>query len=92
MYVQKTLNVKNASTGAKIPAFWIDYGHKMVAMLEALPPQHGAFVMNCNAHCQTGTAAAWGGHEIKGISMSQAVSAHALCTTAISCCLRNVRP
>ena len=27
----------------------------MVAALDALPAQHGAFVSNCPAHCQTGS-------------------------------------
>ena len=44
----------------------------MVAMLEALPPQHGVFVANCGAHCQTGTAEAWTGRQIDGVAMGKA--------------------
>jgi hypothetical protein len=44
----------------------------MVALLEALPPQHGTFVANCAAHCQTGTAEAWNNRQINGVSMSKA--------------------
>ena len=78
--MQKTLDVKNASTGTQIPVFWMSYGRKMVEMLEALPPQHGAFVMNCNAHCQTGEELAWAGHEIQGVTMSKAVRSRDIST------------
>ena len=40
----------------KEQAFWVEYGREMVAQLRALPPQHGAFLSNCPAHCQTGIA------------------------------------
>ena len=35
-------------------AFWADYGRAMVAAADALPAQHGAFLHNCPAHCETG--------------------------------------
>ena len=36
--------------------FWVNYGHEMVSNISALPSQHGAFVSNCPAHCQTGAS------------------------------------
>lgn len=44
----------------------------MVGMLEALPPQHGYYVSNCAAHCQSGTASAWTDMTINGTGMGQA--------------------
>ena len=34
--------------------FWVAYGQEMVTNISTLPPQHGAFLTNCPAHCQTG--------------------------------------
>jgi hypothetical protein len=38
----------------------------------ALPPQHGAFIANCRAHCQTGTDTAWHNTTVNGTSMGAA--------------------
>jgi len=42
-----------------VSAFWIKYAHQMVAKADALPAQHGVFLTNCPAHCQTGTKSSW---------------------------------
>lgn len=55
--------------------FWAAYGKKMVGLLESMPAQHGAFVTNCPAHCQTGTASAWGKRTINGTVMGAAFGA-----------------
>lgn len=52
--------------------FWVDYGKKMVTAAVALPSQHGVFIANCRAHCQTGTAAAWMGTTVNGTAMGAA--------------------
>jgi O-palmitoleoyl-L-serine hydrolase len=68
-------------------AFWVDYGDTMVEMLEALPTQHGYFVSNCPAHCQTGTTSSWTGMSIGGIIMGEAFvawhQAHSLPTAGV---------
>ena len=48
---QCATNISNCSTTIK--DFWIEYGTKMVETLVKLPPQHGGFLSNCQAHCQT---------------------------------------
>ena len=48
------------------------YGENMSAAARALPPQHGAFIANCRAHCQTGTASAWSGTTVGGVAMGEA--------------------
>lgn len=68
-----TITSKSLPPAAK--QFWIDYGKKMVTMLEALSPQHGYFVSNCPAHCQTGTSASWTGMSIDGTIMGDAFTA-----------------
>lgn len=44
----------------------------MVSAAMELPPQHGAFIANCRAHCQTGTAAAWNNTTVNGTAMGAA--------------------
>jgi hypothetical protein len=39
---------------APVLAFWVDYGNAMIKMLDALPARHGAYLHNCQSHCQTG--------------------------------------
>jgi hypothetical protein len=46
-------NISNCS--APVKKFWGAYGERMVAAFEALPPQHGGFLSNCQNHCQSGT-------------------------------------
>jgi hypothetical protein len=53
-------------------AFWVGYGHKMVAILDSLPPRHGAYLGNCQMHCQTGPSS-WG-YTVNGTSMGSAVA------------------
>jgi hypothetical protein len=58
-------------------AFWVDYGRQMVSDLDALPLRHGAFVSNCQAHCQTGkshhqTGIPWTATTINGTTMAAA--------------------
>lgn len=51
--------------------FWVEYGHNMTERLRALPAVHGAFVTNCPAHCQTGSAP-WLKTTINGTAMGDA--------------------
>jgi hypothetical protein len=53
------VTITDPSIAPAAKAFWIGYGNTMVKMLEALPTQHGYFVSNCPAHCQTGTNSSW---------------------------------
>lgn len=48
-------NISNCSTA--IQHFWVGYGNRMIVALESLPPQHGGFLSNCQAHCQVSAAA-----------------------------------
>ena len=48
--------VNISSCPANVTNFWVDYGHKMVTLLDAMPPRHGAYVHNCQSHCQTGSS------------------------------------
>ena len=43
-----------SSCPANVTQFWVDYGHSMVKLLDAMPVRHGAYVHNCQSHCQTG--------------------------------------
>lgn len=52
--------------------YWVDYGANMSTAARALPPQHGVFIANCRAHCQTGTATAWNGTTVDGTAMGEA--------------------
>ena len=51
---------------------WNTYGETMAAAALALPPQHGAFIAHCRAHCQTGTASAWASTTVNGMAMGDA--------------------
>eukprot|EP00040_Diaphanoeca_grandis_P010394 m.53174 g.53174 ORF g.53174 m.53174 type:complete len:412 (-) comp21719_c0_seq1:72-1307(-) len=62
-------DITNCST--KIQTFWSGYADKMVDALIALPPQHGGFLSNCQAHCQTGTASAWMNLTVNGATMGE---------------------
>ena len=78
-----TITDKSLPPAAK--SFWTAYGTKMVSMLEALPPQHGYYVSNCAAHCQSGTADAWTDMTIDGTGMGQAfVAWHQLHSSSAS--------
>lgn len=63
---------------AKVRDFWVGYGHQMVADVTALPARHGAFISNCQEHCQTGKAGAhskgeaWMETTINGTTMASA--------------------
>ena len=57
---------------AAAQAYWNTYGETMAAAALALPPQHGAFIANCRAHCQTGTASAWASTTVNGTAMGNA--------------------
>ena len=65
-------NISNCS--AKIQTFWGGYGQRMVSILQALPPQHGGFLSNCQAHCQTESAGAWTSRTVDGMPMGEAVA------------------
>eukprot|EP01048_Picozoa_sp_COSAG05_P025316 COSAG05_NODE_6387_length_969_cov_1.270115_1_plen_219_part_00 len=54
-----------------VKSFWQRYGMKMVSILKGLPPQHGGFLSNCQAHCQAGSGA-WHGATIDGTAMGSA--------------------
>ena len=45
----------------------------MVAQLDALPARHGAYVHNCQSHCQTGTGP-WTTDTVNGTHMHVAVA------------------
>lgn len=65
-------NCSIASCSGSIQNYWVQYGHWMVGNMTALPAQHGAFLSNCVAHCQTGMPTNWGGATINGTSMRDA--------------------
>jgi hypothetical protein len=54
-----------SSCSAALQTFWAGYGNRMVSILQSLPPQHGGFLSNCQAHCQTG-GCSWAGHQANG--------------------------
>jgi len=56
-------------------AFWVAYGKQMVQTLDALPARHAAFLMNCPAHCQTGTGGDWGKRRVGNTTNTEAVAA-----------------
>jgi hypothetical protein len=58
---------------APIKAFWVDYGNEMVQLLDALPARHGAYLHNCQSHCQTGLGP-WTSDTVNGTYMGQAVA------------------
>ena len=39
-----------------VRAFWLAYGRRMEAALDALDARHAFFMTGCVAHCQTGSA------------------------------------
>jgi len=63
--------ITNCSTGIK--QFWIEYGHEMVAKLDALPTHHGVYLHNCQSHCQTNLQW-WSSDVVNGTSMQSAVA------------------
>lgn len=54
-------------------SFWAAYSDIMVSKAQALPAQHGVFLGNCPAHCQTGISS-WEATTIDGIAMGNAFS------------------
>ena len=68
-----TCGNKISSCPAAIQTFWKAYGMKMVDTLKSLPSQHGGFLSNCQAHCQSGSGA-WHDSTIDGTSMGAAFS------------------
>lgn len=46
-----------SSCPPNVTAFWTGYGQEMVRLLDAMPQRHGAYVHNCQSHCQTGNYA-----------------------------------
>ena len=55
-------------------AFWVSYGRSMVRALDAVPARHAAFLMNCPAHCQTGTGGDWGTRRVGNTTNADAVA------------------
>ena len=58
---------------APLLKFWVDYGNSMLTMLDALPPRHGAYLHNCQQHCQTGVGS-WNTDTVNGTVMHAAVA------------------
>ena len=54
-------------------SFWVSYGQEMVAKLDALPARHGAYLHNCQQHCQTGPGD-WSTDTVNGTHMDAAVA------------------
>ena len=46
----------------------------MLALLDALPSRHGAYVHNCQQHCQTGTGSPWATDTVNGTAMHAAAA------------------
>jgi len=46
----------DSPTAIKEGEAWKEYGAMMVAAMDKVPQQHGAFLTNCPGHCQTGSA------------------------------------
>ena len=59
---------------ADVQAFWVDYGHSMLALLDAMPARHGAYIHNCQSHCQTGFGAGYNSDTVNGTVMGDAVA------------------
>ena len=53
--------------------FWTDYGNEMLSLLDSVPKRHGAYLHNCQQHCQTGPGQ-WDTDTVGGTSMHDAVS------------------
>jgi hypothetical protein len=62
-----------ASCPTPIKTFWVDYSNKMISLLDALPARHGAYLHNCQSHCQTGPGP-WTTDTINGTYMGKAVA------------------
>ena len=62
-----------SSCAAPLQKFWVDYGNLMVSKLDALPARHGAYLHNCQSHCQTGVGM-WTTDTVNGTNMGQAVA------------------
>jgi hypothetical protein len=62
-----------SSCSAPLLKFWVDYGNEMVRLLDALPARHGAYLHNCQSHCQTGRGQ-WNTDTVNGTHMFQAVA------------------
>ena len=63
-----------------IQSFWVEYGRAMVQLIDTMPPRHGAYVHNCQSHCQTGpgdydTDAVYDNVTRAGVNMGDAVAA-----------------
>ena len=66
-----TSNISNCPTSMQ--DFWVGYGHEMVSLLDGLPVRHGAYVHNCQSHCQTGPGP-WLTDTVNGTHMDSAVA------------------
>lgn len=64
----------NSSDPPGAEAFWVQYGRDMVAALDKVPARHAAFLMNCPAHCQSGTGGNWGARRVGNTTNADAVS------------------
>ena len=53
--------------------FWTDYGNEMLSLLDSVPKRHGAYIHNCQQHCQTGSGP-WDTDTVGGTSMHGAVT------------------
>eukprot|EP00937_MAST-01D_sp_MAST-1D-sp2_P006217 g6217.t1 len=59
---------------ADVKAFWVSYGRAMVQLLDAMPPRHGAYMHNCQSHCQTGMAPDYAGDTVHDATSGAAAS------------------
>jgi hypothetical protein len=62
-----------ANCSANLGNFWVGYGKQMLEKLDALPTRHGAYIHNCQSHCQTGTGP-WNTDTVDGTHMHAAVA------------------
>ena len=60
-----------SSCSANVKAFWLDYAKEMVNLANALPARHGAFLHNCQSHCQTSDGI-WDTYSVDGVVMQDA--------------------
>lgn len=65
---------KIANCSSNLTSFWVGYGKQMLEKLDALPTRHGAYIHNCQSHCQTGTGP-WSTDTVNGTHMHAAVAA-----------------
>ena len=77
-----------SSCAANVTDFWVDYGHKMVELLDAMPPRHGAYVHNCQSHCQSGMSPDYNNDTVhdaaSGFSSTMGGAVHAWYQAAIA--------